>query len=497
MTQSHKAFYHQGRIIAALFILSLASAPTMISAQTKTMKIFVKDISGGLANSQAAPSAPLLDSTFVLNPLFTFLDTVGVDSITLCFPTWDPADSLHTRPDGVIVKLSDWSDMFTLFLTDSVDYEAFRDEYITMEPLSLLSPDVPAELDYTPIDLFFANQPYMFPSGTSENRINATRAWDFTQGDETQVVTVIDVGFFKDHEDFVGRIQGGFSYVPGVAYFEPPGGLSHGTATAGIIGATGDANPNSGLGMAGLNWKSKLYLIKMNSFGTIGDGIARSDTLGYDPLSASVGREFAGEIEAKDFFGNPMSLQSFEAWIRDRSLITSKGNNGRNTSGAIKAPADFSTVIGVGANDEEGARKSNSNFGARIKVLASGVNVYRPTQEGGYNGSFGNTSAATPLVAGTISLIKAANPNLLADEAEEILYMTARDVLILPATPGYDIFTGYGIIDAGDAVQMASTKVVYRDGAAFQAGAGDRQIIQGNHTRTFWNNHGFNGGLAT
>ena len=78
MTQSHKAFYHPGRIIAALLILSLVCAPTMISAQTKTMKIFVKDISGGLANSQAAPSAPLLDSNYVQNPLFNLLDTTGV-----------------------------------------------------------------------------------------------------------------------------------------------------------------------------------------------------------------------------------------------------------------------------------------------------------------------------------------------------------------------------------------------------------------------------------
>lgn len=100
METTFKQIEIRGWIKSALFFLLLVCVTSESGAQTKTMKIFVKDASGGLESSQQSPSAPLLDSNFVQNPLFNLLDTSGVDSITLYNPNW--AGGLDVRP-GLLV----------------------------------------------------------------------------------------------------------------------------------------------------------------------------------------------------------------------------------------------------------------------------------------------------------------------------------------------------------------------------------------------------------
>src|SRR5256714_13190815 len=77
--------------------------------------------------------------------------------------------------------------------------------------------------------------------------------------------------------------------------------------------------------------------------------------------------------------------------------------------------------------------------------------------------AFSGTSAAAPQLAGAAALIKQACPHLTPASIKDILRRTARDVTAgtchprfnHPATPGPDLATGDGVVDAYKAVLLA------------------------------------------
>jgi len=62
----------------------------------------------------------------------------------------------------------------------------------------------------------------------------------------------------------------------------------------------------------------------------------------------------------------------------------------------------------------------------------------------GYNDPDTGTSAATPIVAGVIGLLKCAKPTLTHADVKAVLRKTAKDI----SEPGFDLNSGYGIIQA-------------------------------------------------
>lgn len=68
----------------------------------------------------------------------------------------------------------------------------------------------------------------------------------------------------------------------------------------------------------------------------------------------------------------------------------------------------------------------------------------------GYFGSDNGTSAACPIAAGVVALLKCAKPSLTQAEAKEILKKTAKDIV----DPGFDQHSGAGIIQAKAAFDM-------------------------------------------
>jgi len=56
----------------------------------------------------------------------------------------------------------------------------------------------------------------------------------------------------------------------------------------------------------------------------------------------------------------------------------------------------------------------------------------------------GGTSAANPTIAGVAALLKSAKPDLTPGEVKKCLQKTARNI----CAPGWDIYSGYGVVDA-------------------------------------------------
>src|SRR5581483_10295279 len=109
-----------------------------------------------------------------------------------------------------------------------------------------------------------------------------------------------------------------------------------------------------------------------------------------------------------------------------------------------------SNLTTVGATDSNDARASFSNYGNFVDVVAPGVSVRTTLRGGGYGYGTG-TSFATPLTAGVYALMLSANPSLAPASLDSILFSSTDDI----GSTGYDIYFGYGRINAAKAVSAA------------------------------------------
>ncbi|MDM5223539.1 S8 family serine peptidase [Peribacillus sp. NJ11] len=101
------------------------------------------------------------------------------------------------------------------------------------------------------------------------------------------------------------------------------------------------------------------------------------------------------------------------------------------------------SVMTVGAASIEGKVLGYSSMGP------SALDPKKPDFCGiahfmGYNPIDGGTSAACPIVAGVVSLLKQAKPTLTQEQAKQVLMKTAKSV----GEEGWDTFSGFGIIQA-------------------------------------------------
>ena len=140
-------------------------------------------------------------------------------------------------------------------------------------------------------------------------------------------------------------------------------------------------------------------------------------------------------------------------------LIASSGNSGGNDTrhgkgstgmAPVSFPAEYPGVLGVGAVTIAGTPASFSSGNLSVQVAAPGKGV--PAQ--GRNGSYytvDGTSPACALVAGVAALIKSRYPGISPAQVAEALRTSAQQT---PAG-GYDVNTGFGIVNAGAALVKA------------------------------------------
>jgi serine protease len=357
---------------------------------------------------------------------------------------------------------------------------------------------------------------------------NLPVAWDTTQGAAGVVIAILDTGILPDHADLTGaRTVQGYDFISldplgsGLCALQPcrandgngrdsdpsdPGDWITTAENAGTDPTTGTffqgcalpfaqldsswhgshvtgtaaANGNNAIGIAGINWNSKILPVRV--LGKCGgyqsdiiDGIrwAAGLTVSGVPVNANP----ANVINMSLGIGAPCSLTPSIQSAIDAAVaagvvvVVAAGNSSSNA--ANTSPASCNGVITVAANNRAGGRAFYSNAGSLITVTAPGgetsvaSNGILSTVNKGSQGPqaspggddyvfYQGTSMATPHVTGVVSLMLSVNAGLNPTQVRQKLQATAR---AFPTGTGRDCTTstcGAGIVDAAAAVASAN-----------------------------------------
>lgn len=282
----------------------------------------------------------------------------------------------------------------------------------------------------------------------AQQTLDPSRAWPHSTGAGV-LVAVVDSGVDSDHpqlrtagrvwpgEDFfqVGRLRANFDCD------------SHGTAVASIIAAASA----SGIGFRGMAPGARILPVRVAE-----RGVTDGSTNEIDPVVLAQGIRYAAAQGAK-VINLSLSGQRDDRVVRDaiafaRSrdalVIAAVGNDQSDgRSGLPSYPAAYDGVLGVGAIDIDGKRLSGSQVGSYVDLTAPGGNVVGSARRGGHN-YYSGTSFATPFVAGTAALVRAAMPRLNAQEVAQRLLATASPARGGTAGTAY----GAGVVDPYRAV---------------------------------------------
>jgi len=290
------------------------------------------------------------------------------------------------------------------------------------EPDQIVAPDA------LPNDTYFGSEWHL-------QMVQAPAAWDYSLGSGI-TVAILDTGVNGAHPDLQGKM------VPGWNFYDNNNNTSdvygHGTKVAGVVAATS----NNGSGVASVAWNAKLMPVRISapdgyaSFSTVASGINWAANNGARVANISYGVHGSSTV------------QSAAQYMKSKGgvVVNSAGN-----SGAFDASAASDAMISVSATNSADTRTSWSTWGAHVDLAAPGEGIWTTTSSGGY-GSVSGTSFSSPLTAGVVALMMAANPSISPAQIESILKSTAVD----RGTAGYDQYYGYGRVNAASAVQAVA-----------------------------------------
>ena len=283
--------------------------------------------------------------------------------------------------------------------------------------------------------------------GTVDCDTDTNQAWDITTGDDDVIIAILDTGV-SEHVEFNGRLLEGYDFINNDTDAYDDNG--HGTACAGIAAAKG----NNSEGIAGVCWDCLIMPIKVLSFDGYGqdteiaDGVQWSADNGANVISMSLGG--GGYVS---YFDNAISYAHSIGAV----VLAASGND---NTGTISYPSGYEDCISVGALSPCNERKSTSscdgenywgsNYGNGLNFLSPGVRIHTTTNSGGYTSTFNGTSSACPHAAGIAGLIFSADRTLSSEAVKFIMEESADDL----GAEGYDIQTGYGRVNAFNALAL-------------------------------------------
>ncbi len=359
-------------------------------------------------------------------------------------PTIDAAEAADRLPTRVRQKFSRFGDLRVLALdsADAVDRAIAR--LRATGRYEFVERDHFFRSAAVPNDPAFSTQWSLSNTGQSGGvvgaDIKAVAAWDIIREAPNVVVAVLDSGVAINHPDITANLWrnpaptfgdiNGASFLGGLRSGDPSDVKGHGSHVAGIIGATG----NNGTLVTGVAWRVQLMPIRC---GTASGFFASSDFAAAIDYAISHG----AHIMNASLFTDTYSLADLTVLTAAREagviLVVAAGNENVNVDAKNRYyPGSYAldNIVTVGSSNRRDVLSSFSNYGAAVDLVAPGEAIsslnYATTTSAI---SFSGTSMASPLVAGSLALLKARFP---ADTYRQLINRLLRTVDQLPAYAG-------------------------------------------------------------
>ena len=343
----------------------------------------------------------------------------------------------------------------------------------------------------TPNDTYFSKQWHL-------TQINAQYAWDTETADGKDVrIAIVDTGVDLNHpdlnvlknlgKDYVGNL-GGAPNTSGNGNDHE--GVPHGTACAGLAAA----KTNNGAGVSASCWGCPIIPIRLISDSyQYASATAYLDAMKYAVDNGAWVVSNSWGAQDVDRYGNCTSVPADSNSSQGVDYGRTNGRNGKGTiflwaagnshcntnQNAFLKDNDFLTISAIG---QSGALESYSNYGAEIDLGAGAGNNTTDIQgnsygyacsayncmgsldsNGDYTSGMSGTSAATPVAAGAVALMLAANPDLTitgamncakvsaykpSNNCSEGAWAVQSDSWIEGGSKEHSPCYGFGIVDA-------------------------------------------------
>lgn len=316
----------------------------------------------------------------------------------------------------------------------------------TIEKLKAMPNVEYAEPNYNVYEFSEPNDTY-YQSGKQAvlDLIGAKNLWNFNIDCSNVTVGVMDSGIQTDHEDLIdnmwvnnGEIAGDGIDNDGNGYTDDIYGWNcsdsngdvsyvsnHGVHVAGIISAVTDNSK----GVASIARNAKIASLKIfnssgkSSLSYIIEGINYAKKNDINIINCSFGGTGWGSSSIS------IVKSAIEA-VPDIFFVIAAGNVATSTPQAdndqtavypSQLTKDLDNVISVANTTSSDMLSSTSHYGAKsVDIAAPGTSIYSTIPTSSY-ATMSGTSMATPMVASTVAVMRAVNPNISAKEIKETL----------------------------------------------------------------------------
>ncbi len=259
-------------------------------------------------------------------------------------------------------------------------------------------------------------------------------------------VVILDTGYNYNHTELRSSYLGGKDFVNDDT--DPMDDNGHGSHVAGII--TGDGVNPGAKGVAPDTGIIAGKVLSASGGGYFSDVVAAiywavDSPFNADAISMSIGTN--PPYTYKGFCDNVLpDLTTAIKYATDKGVVVvvAAGNSG---GAGVSVPGCISYSTTVGAVDSSDILASFSGKGNAVDITAPGVNILSSWLGTSYATASG-TSMATPMVSGTVALIKSAHPTYTVAQTQNALFKTAKDL----GKKGKDSSYGWGRVDAFGAV---------------------------------------------